>query len=382
VAEPVPATVLLVAGYGGPYRGSFIPAVQALAGEARARGWSLECGFTPIARDRPWLAALEEDRIPVAIAPDGGRAALTAWLADRLDRLDGPAIVHTHFTSFDLPAAQAARDRDAAVIWHVHSFLPGHPLRVASAAVKYGWIGRRVSRILCAGEGPARSVRRRGAPAAKVAILQNGIDTGRFRPPQPGERERARAELGLPADAAVLLHFGWSWEVKGGPLFAATLARVRERGVPALGLSVGAGPEAAAAAVRLGLEEALRTPGPDEDVRRFYVAADALLATSADEGSPFSLLEALACGLPVIATDIAGHRIAPDAPRALRLSAAEPDALAERTAEALGLAGPERAAETAEASRWVAAERDVAGWAAAVARFYDAAINAPGAAWR
>jgi glycosyltransferase involved in cell wall biosynthesis len=274
---------------------------------------------------------------------------------------------------------QAARDRDAAVIWHVHSFLPGDPLRVASAAVKYGWIGRRVSRILCAGEGPARAVRRRGARADKVAVLQNGIDTRRFRPPGPGERERARAELGLPAEAPVLLHFGWSWEVKGGPLFAATLARVRERGVPALGLSVGAGPEAAA---RLGLEEGLRTPEPDEDVRRFYVAADALLATSADEGSPFSLLEALACGLPVIATDIAGHRIATDPPGALRLVTADPDALAARTAEVLRMGAEKRETEAAAASRWVAAERDVGGWAAAVARFYDAAISGPGAAWR
>ena len=375
MADGPPVTVLVLADYGGPYRGSFIAAVQALGREAGERGWSLQCGFTPVARERPWLSALAADGIAFDFAPEGGRPALRSWLERKLDAIEGDIVVHTHFTSFDLPAAAATRERPGtSVIWHVHSFLPRRPALMAKAAVKFGRIGRGVAWIVCAGEGPARAVRRRGAPAGRVVVLMNGIETDRFRPIEPAERARARAELELPEDAPVLLHFGWDWEVKGGPLFAETLVRLRELGVGATGLSVGGGADAGAAAQRLVLDRILLAPEPAEDVRRFYAAADALLATSRDEGNPFSILEALSCGLPVIGTDVAGHRIADEPPRALRLAPADPARLAAVTRDALELHPAEREVVAHEASEWIAANRDVSRWAREMVALYERAL--------
>jgi glycosyltransferase involved in cell wall biosynthesis len=377
VSTPAGPTALVLADYGGPYRGSFIPALQALARELRERGWALECGFTPVARDRAWLAALTEDEIPVRFAPSADRAELGEWLRGELASIAGPVVLHTHFTSFDLPAAAAASQRPGtAAVWHVHSFLPREPLRVATSVVKFGWLGRRVARILCAGAGPARAVRRRGGRAGQVVELLNGIDTDRFSLVEPAERAAARQALGLPSEGPVLLHFAWDWGVKGGPLFAEFLARLRQVEPAAVGISVGGGAEAAAAARRLGLGDALLSPPADEDVRRFYAAADALVATSRDEGNPFSILEALSCGLPVIATDIPGHRLGASPPQALRLVEADPAALAGNAESLLRAGAGERAAEAADAHGWVERNRGVRDWARRVADAYEAALPA------
>lgn len=369
-------TVLVLADYGGPYGGSFIPAIKALGREVRALDWRLECGFTPVARDRPWLSALTDDEIPVHFAPGRGRTELREWLESRLSAIQGPVVLHTHFTAFDLPAAAvAARRADTAVIWHVHSFLPTQVLRVAMSLVKYRGMARRVFKVVCAGEGPARAIRRRGARPGQVVVVRNGVDTEHFRLIDPTEREEARAALALTAGDPVLLHFAWNWQVKGGPLASEALARMHRSGSPVVGLTVGGGAQAAAAADRLGLGAALKAPEPHEDVRRFYAAADALLATSRAEGGEptFSILEALACGLPVIATDIPGHRVGDPMPRALRLSAANPDRIAALAREALDRTGAERAAEAAEAHRWVASNRDLGVWARELATLYEAA---------
>ncbi len=366
------ATVLVLADYGGPYRGSFIPAVRALGREVRARGWRLECGFTPVARDRPWLAGLAEDEIPVHFAPSSGRAELREWLEARLSLIEGPVVLHTHFTSFDLPAAAvAARRTDVVVIWHVHSYLRRHPFRIALSLVKYPWVARHVFKVVCAGEGLARAIMRRGGHADHVVVAVNGIDTEHFRPIDSDERAEARASLGLTDTEPVVLHMAWNWQVKGGPLFSETLASMRRAGSPAVGLTVGGGAEAAAAADRLGLGDALKAPDADENVRRFYAAADALIATSRSEGSPYSMLEALSCGLPVIATDIPGHRVGDSMPAALRLSAADPDRLAFLTQEALDRTEAERSAEASEANRWVVSNRGLETWAREVAGLYD-----------
>ena len=370
-----PATVLILADYGGPYRGSFIPAIRALGREVRDRGWSLECGFTPVARDRPWLTALAEDEIPVHFAPGSGRAELREWLDVRLGAIQGPVILHTHFTAFDLPsAAVAARRADVAVIWHVHSYLRRHPFRVALSLVKYPWVARRVFKVVCAGEGLARAIMRRGGRAGQVVVALNGIDTDHFQPIDPNERAEARALLGLPDPDPVLLHFAWNWEVKGGPLFSEVLASMRRAGSPAVGLTVGGGAEAAAAARRLGLGDALRAPDSDENVRRFFAATDALVATSRSEGSPYSMLEALSCGLPVIATDIPGHRVGDAMPGALRLSDPNPDRLAALAGEALDRSETERTAEALEAHQWVVSKRGLTTWAREVAAHYDDAV--------
>jgi glycosyltransferase involved in cell wall biosynthesis len=131
------------------------------------------------------------------------------------------------------------------------------------------------------------------------------VDVQRFR---PGDRAAERAALDLPADDLLLLCVGHLIERKGQHLLLEALARLA---VPAGGgaprvLLVGSGPGEPALrsqAARLGLTRQVSFVGavPPEALPSWYRAADALVLPSLREGWPNVVLEALACGTPVVA---------------------------------------------------------------------------------
>ena len=374
-----PRSAFILADYGAPYAGSFIPSMRALADELGRRGWEVQFGFPAAAEGRPWLEQLRAEGRTVAIGPaGGGDGALSDWIGGLLAGAPGPAVLHTHFTAYELPALAAARKRPGtALIWHVHTYLTRRPpSRFARQLVKYGWLARRVDRIVCVGPATAREIRLRGARRDRVAVIRNGIDTAAFPVIDPAERERARAELGVAGHDVVLAHFGWEWQGKGGPLFAEALAQARERGVDAVGLAFGGGEPARAEAGRLGLDDALIACESRPDVREIYAAADALVATSVGEGGDptFSILEALCCGTAVVGSDIPGHRVGADGPSAARLTPAVPDALAGAIEAVARRDQATREREAAEAHAWVTASRGLAAPARELADVFDEVV--------
>jgi glycosyltransferase involved in cell wall biosynthesis len=152
--------------------------------------------------------------------------------------------------------------------------------------------------MLCVSPDIRRELRRRLAPARKLRDFPNAVDTARFSPPQPGAREAARRELGLPNAARVVVHFGWSWHRKGGDLMLAASERLDDLDQLIVLTVVSEDPPGLADAARV------RALPPTDDVSRLYAAADAFLSCSRAEGAPLAVLEALACGLPVVGTDL------------------------------------------------------------------------------
>lgn len=146
-----------------------------------------------------------------------------------------------------------------------------------------------------------------GADAARLHVIRNGVDTVRF---QPLPQAQARAALGLHGDP-LLLSVGHLVPVKGHDLSVQALARLTARW-PGIRLCfVGDGPLRAdlqAQAAALGIAEHLRFAGavPNQELATWYSAADALLLSSRSEGWANVLLEAMACGTPVVATDVGG----------------------------------------------------------------------------
>lgn len=143
-----------------------------------------------------------------------------------------------------------------------------------------------------------------GAPAQQVHTLRNGVDTLRF---APKPRDVARRRLGLREDGRYLLMVGNLVELKGHAIAIEALAALPELTL----LCVGAGPELAALqslAQRLGVQERVRFVGQvgQGDLKWWYSAADALALCSSREGWPNVLLEAMACGTPVMATRVGG----------------------------------------------------------------------------
>jgi teichuronic acid biosynthesis glycosyltransferase TuaC len=143
-----------------------------------------------------------------------------------------------------------------------------------------------------------------GAPPDKVTVLRNGVETTLFRPPD--NRSATRAALGL--TGPTLISVGLLIERKGHHRVIEAMATLPGYTL----LIVGQGPERArltAMIDRLGLADRVRLLGarPHAELPELYGAADALVLASSREGWANVLLEAMACGTPVIASNIWGN---------------------------------------------------------------------------
>jgi glycosyltransferase involved in cell wall biosynthesis len=153
-----------------------------------------------------------------------------------------------------------------------------------------------------------------GVGPDKVRVVGNGVDTSKF---HPVPRDEARRRLGLPADASVLITVGGLTERKGFHRVIELMPLIR-RDVPALYYLVVGGPSAEgdwgprlrAQVDELGLQEHVRFLGsiPPDQLKWALGAADAFVLATRNEGWANVILESMACGVPVVATDVGGNR--------------------------------------------------------------------------
>jgi glycosyltransferase involved in cell wall biosynthesis len=327
---PDAPTLIELAEFDRAAPGSFVSALAALGDEARGRGWRCEVVLPEPARDRSWIAVLEEAGMTAHFALPPSRRERTRWLRQLVAVREGPTILHSHFTLWGVPTALVAAPREGLHSWwHVHTFLRAGPLAFARNAARFGTLGRRVDGVLCPVEDIAADLRARGVPGRKVHVVPNGIDPERFPVLDDRARRLAREKLGLDARDEVLLLFGWDWGIKGGDLFLEAVAELLAEGrTRVVALAQGDGERAMAAARRLGIEERVRTVGTVSSVADLFGAADVFLALSEREGMPYSVLEAVSSGTAVVASDISGHAVVAQGCSACRLVERTPSSVA------------------------------------------------------
>ena len=161
----------------------------------------------------------------------------------------------------------------------------------------------------------AQLVERYGVARERIHVLPNGVDERQF---FPRDRDAARRELGLPAGRPLLAFVGHLNERKG-PLRVLDAIRAR----PEIGaLFLGRGPQ------RPEGEQVLFAGAvPHEQVPVWLSAADLFVLPTLDEGCSNALLEALACGLPVVTSDRPFNRALVDESMALLVEPSDPAAL-------------------------------------------------------
>jgi glycosyltransferase involved in cell wall biosynthesis len=364
--------IVQVADYASPFAGSFVPMLRAALTEAAERGWEAQAVLPEGARERDWLPMLAEHEDRMVFAPPLHRRGRRRWVEELLEGHDEPVVLHSHFSLFDDAAAEAARRRPTVrTFWQVHTVLSGHPAVRAANRLKLSVRARPVERILCVAPHLVDAVVARGAPPEKVLYFPNAIETRAFAPAGPDERAAARELLGLPPDATVLLHFSRNWRAKGGDLFLAALALLRERGHDVIAACARGGEPALEQAKRLDIANAVFSLDHVPRSQDLYAASDLLMASSRGEGMPLTVLEAIASDLPVVASDIPGHQIPGADLPGLRHAALDPEGLA-AAAEALLERDPDGASrDVLQGRRWIVENMDVLPWSRRLMDLYE-----------
>ncbi len=291
--------VLSSFGMGGQER----VALDLATGQAAAGHRVLTVSLAP-PPDGPLAAEFHGKGLAIAtLAKRSGRDLKLMIELRRLFRSRGADVVHTHNPQPLLFSALAARASGAALVHTKHGVNPDTARRMAMRRAA----ARLVGAFVCVSEATAEVAReRRECPPDRLHVVPNGIDLDRFGP-DPDARRALRAELGIPADAFAVGTVGRLYVEKGHAYLIRSLA-------PLLGerfhlVITGEGPEKdnlAAQAAALPRKECVHLTGNRRDVPRLYAALDAFALTSKSEGLPLVLPEAMASGLPIVATAVGG----------------------------------------------------------------------------
>ena len=137
----------------------------------------------------------------------------------------------------------------------------------------------------------------------KVSVVYNGLDHNIF---YPRDRSRSRQKLGLPNDRTIILHLGSEIERKQVPLLLRSFKELKKKYPDALLVRHGEKKEGTKKLIDgLGLANDIVYYGytQEEDLPYFYSAADVLVQPSSEEGFCFPVIEAMACGTPVAASN-------------------------------------------------------------------------------
>jgi len=297
-------------------------------------------------REHPFVLGLRQRGVPVDVLVLPAHAyARERRAVLRVCAQERPAILHTHGYRSDLLHYGTARRIGARVVSTLHG-LGGADQPLRGRLYEYLQVRRlrRFDGVVAVSQVIAGRLGRSGVRPDRVHVIPNAIGAITLR-----DRTDARQCLGAPAGRLVGFVGRLSHE-KGADVFLEAVARLPD-GVGAI--VIGEGPERRALEVQadtLGLGERIRFAGGVPEAGALLSAFDAVVLSSRTEGTPMILLEAMAAGVPVVATRVGGVPDLLDERSGWLVSAEEPEGLASAIGALL--------ADAPEARRRAAAARD------------------------
>ena len=282
---------------------------QELGGKFETR---LICG-SPCAgeHDMGYLLSSEEHviRLPEMSREISWSDVRALWKIWRILRRERPHVVHTHTAKAGALGRVAAWLAGVPVVVHTyhghvfHGYFSKRKTAVFLALERQ--LARITTRIIAISESQREELSGRYAvaPRDKVAVVQNGFYFPRFSSEQ---REAARRTFGYGPEDFVLVWAGRMAPVKNIQLLGQVVQQAARSSIHARFLVVGDGEERPALeALVLGCGN-VRLLGWQRDMEQIWQAADAAILTSRNEGTPTTLIEAMAAGLPFVSTNVGG----------------------------------------------------------------------------
>ncbi len=286
-----PRTICHVVDFGGSISRTFTAALDSLAEKISGRGDRFVL-FAPRFRGDTMAKYLGFTRGLLRAFDENSE--LVAHL-----RALRPDIVHTHFARFDFAAVRGAPA--SRIFWHAHSCRNNYSsYERVKAFARYRVIGSRVEAIVAVSEFIREECINFFAPRKRVRVIHNGVDTDHLRPPTQRERAAARHKYEVGPSERVVLFFE-RVPSKGSSTLRRALAVLPGTRV----LVVGGSKQDRD---RFGTGANVISIARVEDPRELYWAADVLAFPSQREGFGLVVAEALACALPIAASDIPAVR--------------------------------------------------------------------------
>lgn len=238
----------------------------------------------------------------------------TAWLFGRSLAERGTAAVHTHTSKGGMVGRLAARfARTPLVIHHTHGFYhsglkPGIR-RSGMVALEWAFSHMTDYQLFVNTADREDAVSRGFLPGERAITIFNGVEDPMMH--DPIDAQALRVSWGIPVDALVVGLVTRVAERKGVDTCLRAFGFLREAGFDAWMVVIGKGSGLAAMqnlSSDLGISERVRFLGHIPNAGKYYSCFDLAVSASEHEGQSVSVIEALACGTPVVASDIRGHR--------------------------------------------------------------------------
>jgi glycosyltransferase involved in cell wall biosynthesis len=289
-----------------------------------------------------------------------------------LCRRRSPTVVHTHGYRADVVAAHAARGAGIPVVSTAHGFTGGGLKNRLFQTLQCRSL-RRASAVIAVSGPLARELARRGVPRDRIRVIPNGYGTDGTRLDAAVARERLGALPGV-------VHLGWVGRVspeKGLDVLVEALRHLDDLTLTVSVIGDGRSrPELERRAVSASATGRLRWHGSVPDAGSLFPAFDLFVLSSRTEGTPMVLFEAMAAGVPIVATAVGGVPDVLSDKEAVLVPAEDPHALAEAIRGVLG--SPDAAAARARAARTRLEEHfGVGAWVEAHQEVYRSAMARP-----
>lgn len=235
----------------------------------------------------------------------------------RIARAFRPHIVHTHTAKAGFIGRQAAlavRPRPAIVHTYHGHVLEGYfgPVKTRLYLELERALARVSDRLLGVSQATVEDLVRLGvAPREKFRVLPLGLDLQPLTEVDEALRASSRSELGIGAGEVLLIFVGRVVPIKRLDVLLRAVAKARAGDSRVRLALVGDGEERPGLerqAAELGIERDVLFLGYRRELRPLFAAADVAVLSSDNEGTPVSLIEAAAAGLPAVATDVGGVR--------------------------------------------------------------------------
>ena len=223
-----------------------------------------------------------------------------------------PDGVHTHLEFANVLGTLASYRQKIPSLATLHTLdAPAPPSRAWIRARAVAFVLRRYARLVVTVSESARAHHLAFGTlrADRAAVIYNGTDLAAATLPGPADRERIRRSLDLPEDAPVVTTVAVQRDGKGLDVLIEAIAAVRAQQPLAVCLLVGDGPLRNALESRVradGLHGVVRFLGMRSDVLAVLLASDVYVQPSLVDALPTTVMEAMAAGLPIVATHTGG----------------------------------------------------------------------------